>query len=126
MTDLGNYEAQSELLNALNENVALTSLAKGGFHNRVARKDSAFPRVVYSEINNVPTDYADNKEREATVNFQLSIFTDSQTVSFETQMTKVIDKIMKELEYKKYDSQSLYEEDTKLYHKALRYEKKYI
>lgn len=125
MSDLGNYDAQSELFQALRTDEELASIAIGGFHNLVAEQDSPFPRVVYSEINNVPSGHADNEESRATVNFQVSIFTDSQTVMHEKAMTKAVDRIMKSLEYGKYDSQSLYEEDTKLYHKPLRYEKNF-
>lgn len=121
--DLGNYEAQEELLQALKNDDELATLAKGGFHNLVAKKDSDFPRVVYSEINNTPTGHADNKESRATVNFQVSIFTNHETVSSENQMVKAIDRIMKSLEYGKYDQQRLYETDTELYHVPLRYEK---
>lgn len=123
--DLGNYDAQSELFRALRNDVELSTLAKGGFHNLVAEQDAPFPRVVYSELNNRPTKHADNEETKATVNFQVSIFTDSQTVMHEKAMTKAIDRIMKALSYRKYDSQSLYEEDTKLHHKPLRYEKNF-
>lgn len=123
--DLGNYDAQSELFTALQNDTELATLTKGGFHNLVADSDAPFPRIVYSEIDNTPTGHADNDESKATVNFQVSIFTDSQTVIHETLITKAIDRIMKSLEYRKYDSQSLYEEDTQLYHKPLRYEKNF-
>lgn len=123
--DLGNYDAQSELLSALEGDEELVALAKGDIHNLVAESDAPFPRVVYSELNNRPTSHADNQETKATVNFQVSIFTDTQTVSSEKKMVKAIDRIMKSLKYKKYDSQSLYEKDTKLFHKPLRYEKNF-
>lgn len=123
--DLGNYDAQSELFRALRTDTELVSLAVGGFHNLVADSDANFPRVVYSELNNTPTKHADGEEVKATVDFQVSIFTDSATSYKETPMTKAIDRIMKSLHYKKYDSQPLYEEDTKLFHKALRYEKNF-
>lgn len=122
---MSNYDAEDEIFQALSNDDELSSLAKGGFHNRVARKDSAFPRVVFSEITNLPTGYADNKEYRATTNFQVSIFTDGSTVNKEIEMIKAVDRIMKSIEYGKYDSQNLYEVDTKIYHKALRYEKNF-
>lgn len=125
MTELGNYDAQAELFDALVNDVELSNLAVGGFHNRVAKQDAEFPRVVYTRLNNAPTKYADGEEVKATVNFQVSVFTDVETVSKETKMIKVVDRIMKGLEYGKYDEQPLYETDTKLYHVALRYEKNY-
>ena len=118
MTDLGNYDAQDELFAALRNDTELATLTKGGFHNLVAKKDSDFPRVVYSEINNRPTHFADGEEQRATVNFQVSVFTNSETIDDEKTMIKAIDRIMKSLEYGKYDQQGLYEEDTKLYHAA--------
>lgn len=125
MSELGNYDAQAELFDALRNDTELPGLAVGGFHNRVADKDANFPRVVYTRLNNTPTKYADGEEVKATVNFQVSVFTDSQTVNKETEMIKAVDRIMKGLEYGKYDEQPLYETDTKLYHVALRYEKNY-
>lgn len=125
MRDLGNYEAQSELLSALRSNEELSKLVTGGYHNLVANKDAPFPRVVYTEINNTPTGYADGDEVKATVNFQLSIFADKYTVADIGQINRLLDKLMKDLEYKKYDSVTLYEDDTELYHKALRYTKNY-
>src|SRR5699024_4849621 len=125
MSDLGNYDAQSELFSALRNDEELSNLAVGGYHNRVAKQDAPFPRVVYTRLDNTPTKYADGDEVKATVNFQVSVFTDGQTVNKETQMIKAIDRIMKVLEYGKYDEQPLYETDTKLYHVALRYEKNY-
>lgn len=123
--DLGNYDAQSELFQSLNNDNELSTLAKGGFFNLVAEEDADFPRVVYSEIENIPTRHADNAESRATVNFQISIFNNESTIPNETSMVKSVDRIMRKLKYKKYDSQSLYEQDTKLYQKALRYEKNF-
>lgn len=123
--DLGNYNAQSELFLALRNDEELSSLVIGGFHNLVAEKDAPFPRLVYSEINNRPTGHADNGEVKATVNFQVSIFNTSQTIIHESKIHQAIDRVMRSLNYQKYDVQALYEEDTKIFHKALRYEKNF-
>lgn len=124
-TDLGNYEAQAEVFRALRNDDELSNLAVGGFHNKVAIQDAPFPRVVYTELYNAPSGYADGKEVKATVNYQISIFTDSATVMYETQMIKAVDRIMKSLEYGKYDADSLYETDTKLHHKLGLYTKNF-
>jgi hypothetical protein len=123
--DLGNYDAQTELFQALQNDNELATLSKGGFHNRVAKQDAPFPRIVYTKLNDRPTGHADNKKNRATVNFQVSIFTDAETIIHETAMIKVVDRIMETLEYGKYDEQGLYETDTKLNHVALRYEKNF-
>lgn len=125
MKDLGNYEAQKELLQALQSNNDLVELVKDGFHNLVADSDADFPRVVYSELQNRYTGYADNDEIKAEVHFQISIFTNSDTIRYQNDILKLIDSTMKQLNYKKYDSIDLYEDDTKLYHKGLRYEKNF-
>lgn len=125
MKDLGNYDAQKELLRALKNNSELVELVKGGFHNLVAEQTVDFPRVVYNELQNRYIGYADNDENKAEVHFQVSIFTDSSTVRYQNDILKLIDSTMKQLNYKKYDSIDLYEEDTKLYHKGLRYEKNF-
>lgn len=119
------YDAQSELFEALRSHPELSKIVKGGFHNRVAKEDAEFPRVVYTRIGNEPTKHADGNEFRTTVNFQLSIFTDAETVSHETELEKILDELMKSLEYRKYDAQSLYETDTGIYHVPLRYEKNF-
>lgn len=125
MSDLGNYDAQAELFQALRNDTELSTLAKGGFFNRVAEQDAEFPRVVYTQINDSPSEHADNKEVKATVNFQISIFTNAETIVYETQIYKEVERIMKSLEYGKYDYQPLYEVDTGIHHLALRYEKNF-
>lgn len=124
-TDLGNYEAQAEVFQALRDDDVLSGLAVGGFYNKVAKQDADFPRVVYTELYNAPASWADGEERKATVNYQISIFTDAATVIYETQMIKAVDRIMKSLEYRKYDADSLYETDTKLHHKLGLYTKNF-
>lgn len=119
------YDAQSELFQALKSHPRLSEIVKGGFHNRVAKQDAPFPRVVYTRLRNEPTKHADGNEFITTVDFQLSIFTDSETVSRETELERILDELMKSLDYRKYDAQSLYETDTGVYHVPLRYEKNF-
>lgn len=120
------YDAQRELLHALNGNAELVELVKGGFHNLVAKKTASFPRIVYSRLDNSDDAFADNELVKASVYFQVSIFTDSSTVSLQTELMKKISILMAKLNYRKYDeSPDLYEEDTGLYHKALRFTKNY-
>lgn len=126
MTD--NFDAKSVLFKALQSDEYLATEVIGGFHNRVVNDSDdepiPFPRVVYQEIRNDDTDYRDNEPTSAIVGFQISIFTDSETVSKETPIAKAVDKLIKSIGYKRYDLQDLYETDTKRYHKAMRYHKK--
>ncbi|MBP1967977.1 hypothetical protein J2Z83_000069 [Virgibacillus natechei] len=123
MTKFKHYDAQVELLQALRSNEELTRLVVGGFHNMVARQTSSFPRIVYTEIKNADEDFKDNELSMAVVNFQVSIFCDEKTIIDQTAITKEVARTMSEIEYHKYDQENLYEEDTELYHRAMRFTK---
>lgn len=125
MSELGNYNAQAELYQALKNDIQLFNLVKGGFFNKVAEQDADFPRLVYTQLDDSNTKFADDKEIEATVRVQMSIFNTSETVTKETQIYKEIDRFMKSLGYSRYDYQQLYESDTGIHHLVLRYEKQF-
>ncbi len=124
MSITDSFDAKAELLNALESSPLLLQEVTGGFHNKVAPKVEPFPRVVYQEIRNGDEDYADNESTSAVVAFQISIFCNQETVSKETKIAKEVDKVLKSIGYKRYDSIDLFEEDTKRHHKAMRYRKK--
>lgn len=120
------YDAQKELLKALRGDSEIVEITKGGFHNLVAKKTAKFPRIVYSRIINSDEAFADNELVKASVNFQISIFTDESTVYLQTELMKLVSSLMASLEYAKYDeSPDLFEEDTGLYHKAMRFTKNF-
>jgi hypothetical protein len=117
------FDAKTELSATLVNDLSLKELVTGGFHNRVASDVNAFPRVIYTELKNADDSYADNQARSSEVRFQISIFTNSNTVSKETKIAKEIDQLIKSIGYGRYDSQDLYEEADKVFHKAMRYKK---
>ncbi|MCP1124563.1 DUF3168 domain-containing protein [Bacillus sp. 3103sda1] len=117
------FDAKSELLSSLKANINLVTLCTGGFHNRKAKDVNAYPRLVYTEINNADDEFADNEAISSEVRFQISIFTNESNVSKETPIAKEADKVMKELGYSRYSSIDLYEEDDQVFHKAVRYVK---
>ncbi|MCY7999378.1 MULTISPECIES: hypothetical protein [Bacillus] len=120
------FDAKAELSAALVNDFLLKELVTGGFHNRVASDVNAYPRIMYTELKNADDSYADNQARSSEVRFQISIFTNSNTVSKETKIAKEIDRIMKSIGYGRYDSQDLYEEADKVFHKAMRYKKAFF
>ncbi|QBP06944.1 DUF3168 domain-containing protein [Virgibacillus phage Mimir87] len=128
MTVTAKFDAKTELLAALKSSTLLQKEVIGGFHNLVAESTDdnpiPFPRIVYQEITNNDDDYADNKATSALVKFQMSIYCDSKTIGKQTPIAKEIDDVMKSIDYAQYDSIDLYETDTKLYHKPVRYSKK--
>ncbi|KMM52593.1 hypothetical protein ACH95_22405 [Bacillus glycinifermentans] len=120
------FDAKAELSAALVNDRSLQELVTGGFHNRVASDVNAFPRVVYTELKNADGSYADNQPQSSEVRFQISVFTNSNTVSKETKIAKEIDRLLKSIGYGRYDSQDLYEEADKVFHKAMRYKKAFF
>ncbi|KAA6475134.1 tail completion protein gp17 [Bacillus swezeyi] len=120
------FDAKAELSAALVNDLSLKELVTGGFHNRVASDVNAYPRVIYTELKNADDSYADNQPGSSEVRFQISIFTNSSTNSKETKIAKEIDRLMKLGGYSRYDSQDLYEEVDKVFHKAMRYMKDFF
>lgn len=120
---IGNYDAKRELLHKLKSHEELNELCKGDFHDRLANVDAALPRVVYTRTTNTPTRHADNRPSQYRVAFLLSIFTDKQSVILESRIEEILDQLMMDLHYLKYDDNDNYEEETGLFHKSLRYEK---
>ncbi|MCY7566155.1 DUF3168 domain-containing protein [Bacillus safensis] len=120
------FDAKKELSVALRKNNELKQLVTGGFHQLVANDVAAFPRVVFSEITNRDQEYRDNQAAASEVRFQLSIFSKADTRTHETEIAKLIDKLMKDLGYGRYDSVDLYETDTKIFHKGMRYVKTFF
>ncbi|MCY9204358.1 tail completion protein gp17 [Bacillus atrophaeus] len=120
------YSPKIELTKTLTSSALLKELAPGGIHNLVANDVSAFPRVVFSEIQDADADFADNKVYSFEVRYQISIFTQASTRGNETTIAAEIDRLMREIGYSRYDSQDLYETDTKVFHKARRYRKTYF
>ncbi|MDR7669039.1 DUF3168 domain-containing protein [Bacillus altitudinis] len=119
-------DAKKELSAALIKNNELKQLVTGGFHNLVADDVAAFPRVVFSEITNRDQAYRDNHSAASEVRFQLSIFSKADTRKNETEIAKQIDRLMKDLGYGRYDSVDLYETDTKIFHRGMRYVKTFF
>ncbi|MEG7334011.1 tail completion protein gp17 [Bacillus sp. 0102A] len=116
----------NELVKTLTSSSKLNELVTGGIHNLIANDVNAFPRVVFYEFKDADAGYADNKAYCFEVRFQVSIFTQSNTRRSEKPIANEIDKLMRSIGYGRYDSHPLYEEDTKVYHKAMRYVKGYF
>ncbi|MBS4198616.1 DUF3168 domain-containing protein [Bacillus sp. FJAT-49732] len=124
MSITDSFDAKAELLRTLESNAFLSKEVTGDFHNKVASEVDPFPRIVYQEISNSDSDFADNQAASSVVAFQISIYCDEETISKETKIAKEVDKVLKSIGYKRYDSIDLFEEDTRRHHKAMRYRKK--
>lgn len=85
-------------------------------------RGSQYPRVVLSEITGDDTDYMDNEPTSIEYIVQVSIFDKKETLA----IYQVIDPILKENGWRRLPgSPEIYEEDTQLYHRPLRYRKKH-
>jgi len=121
------FDAKKELTKALVGSPVLKLEVVGGFHNRFAAspdgKPIPFPRIIFQELRNNDDNFQDNAATAANVGYQISVFTNHSTNTKETLIAKEVDRVMKSIGYTRYDSVDLYENDTNLYHKAMRYEK---
>lgn len=95
----------------------LTSVnASFGWYN----KDLDITHVTFIQIGDKPTEYSDDEETGTVYTVQIDIWGKDD---YETMQKKnIIRELMKNSEFGYIDGQDLYEDDTKIYHKALRYQ----
>jgi len=109
-----------EILQALESNQALVSLLGGKKIYWLVAGMAEYPYITYSELANHDTDYADDKATASEIHIQVDIWSKGNP----TKIAAEVDKTMRRLGYTRYGAIDLYESDTKVYHKALRYETK--
>ena len=119
-----NFDLKAELLSTLKSSEILKKQVDGGFHNLVADDVVPLPRIIYQELDNNDSDFLDNKPTGSFVRFQVSIYCNHENIGRQTTIAKEVDRLMKSIGYVRYDSIDLYEEDTGLFHKPMRYSKK--
>lgn len=110
-----------EVAAALRGNAALISLLGG---DRIYRhwvpedKKDIFPRVTFFELSNFDNRYVEDTADASEIHHQVDIWSmDPSTAALGTE----VDAAMKGIGFARYSGADLYEEDTKIYHKALRY-----
>lgn len=86
-------------------------------YQSVAKDAEKFPRITFFEMDNFDTDYADDEAYGSEVQFQIDIWSKGSTSAIAGE----VDKIMKSLSFKRDSSADLYEDDTLIYHKGMRY-----
>jgi hypothetical protein len=81
-------------------------------------KENVFPRVTFFELSNFDNHYAEDAADSSEVHYQVDIWSmDPSTAEVGTE----VDAAMKGAGFARYSGADLYEDDTKIYHKALRY-----
>ncbi|BAU27632.1 uncharacterized protein DUF3168 [Aneurinibacillus soli] len=107
-----------KIVQALESNQVLVSLLGGKrIYPLKAPRPNEFPRITFFELNNADDQYADDAAISSEIRVQIDVWakTPSSEVSQEVART------MKELGFQRYSAQDLYEEDTEIFHKGMRY-----
>jgi hypothetical protein len=76
-----------------------------------------YPRITFSEVNNIDSDYADDSAVSAEIRLQIDVWSKSNYSAIVAR----VNAIMESLGFTRYYSIDLYESDTDVFHKALRY-----
>ncbi|AZF88354.1 structural protein [Bacillus phage AP631] len=109
-----------DILQALENDQELVSLLGGKrIYYRKAKKAEEFPRITYFELDNRPDGFADNEESESEITFQIDIWSKGST----TAIQKKVNEIMKSIGFSRYAVADLYEDDTQIFHYAMRFAK---
>lgn len=76
-----------------------------------------FPSITFFELNNMDTQGADNENYASSISIQIDIW-DKKPPNL---IAKEVDRVMKSLGFFRFGTADIFEEDTKIYHKGLRY-----
>ncbi|ASA25421.1 tail completion protein gp17 [Paenibacillus donghaensis] len=76
-----------------------------------------FPRITFFEMINNDNRYAEDAADSSEIHFQVDVWHKAATAALGTE----VDIAMKASGFARYSGADLFEEDTKIYHKALRY-----
>lgn len=113
---------KSDVNKALSGNQRLVLLL-GGDHVYQLQAPNAdeFPRITFFEVFNVPAAHADNRETASRIEMQVSIWTVDENKSKETEIASEVLSSMLTIGFMRSSSTDLYERDTGIYHKAMRF-----
>ncbi|MED0672036.1 DUF3168 domain-containing protein [Aneurinibacillus aneurinilyticus] len=107
-----------KIVQALESNQALVSLLGGKrIYQLVAPNPDEFPRITFFEMDNVDDRFADDEAISSEIRIQIDIWSKKSTPNIADE----VDKTMKSLGFRRTASADLYEEDTKVFHKGMRY-----
>lgn len=111
-------DIKSEVRTALLSNAALILLLGGErIYQLAAPRAEEFPRITFFEIDNSDSEFADDEAYAADVSLQIDVWHKESTSAIAGE----VDKTMKELGWSRTSAPDLYEQDIKVFHKAMRY-----
>ncbi|MDM5270540.1 DUF3168 domain-containing protein [Bacillus wiedmannii] len=109
-----------DILQALESNQELLSVLGGKrIYYRKARNADEFPRITFFELNNVPDSFADDEITSSEITFQIDIWSKNSTTAIHSK----VDAIMNGIGFTRYAIADLYEDDTQIFHYAMRFRK---
>ncbi|WP_309479083.1 tail completion protein gp17 [Brevibacillus agri] len=114
-------DIKTEIRTALLNNAALVSLLGGERVYQLAAPNATVPRITFFEVDNRDAAFADDVPIMANVIVQVDIWSKGST----SAMAGEVDKTMKAHGWSRTSAADLFEEDTKVYHKALRYRRQF-
>lgn len=113
-------DMKPKVYSALKNDPVLANLISGRVIFYALPDNPAFPCITYYEQNNSPALYGDGQE----VTSESVIVIDAWSQGSTTAVAKAVDAVMAGLNYIREFAADLYETDTKVYHKSMRYRNK--
>jgi hypothetical protein len=106
------------ILQALEANTALVSLLGGKrIYQMYDPNSTEFPRITFFEYNNVDSNYADDSAFASDINIQIDVWSKASTSAIALEVNRT----MESLDFVRTYSIDLYESDTKIFHKTMRF-----
>lgn len=112
-------DLKSQVYQVLANDQELITLLGGKRVYQIAASDATvYPRVTFFELDNVDADYADDAPMSARVSIQVDVWSKGNY----SAIVQRVNELMESIGFVRYYSTDLYETDTGVYHKALRYQ----
>ncbi len=112
---------KSAVLTALQTATALSTLQGQKFYYFHPPEFTNLPVASYFEVENVGNLYADDQEIGSEMVYQIDLWGKSSL----TALAIGVDAVMTSLDFNRITAADLYEQDTKIWHKSMRYRRDY-
>jgi hypothetical protein len=109
---------KTEVLTALQGDSALVALLGGSYIYQIRAPSGLAKYVTFFELTNFDSEFADDTAVASEIHLQVDVWVVGGSTS---AIADQVDTTMKTLGFKRTGGADLYEEDTNIYHKALRY-----
>jgi hypothetical protein len=108
---------KSAVLTALQTNSAMSTLYGQKFYFQYPPDFLNLPVGSYFELGNIGNLYADNQEIGSEIIYQIDLWSKASLTAYALG----VDSAMTSLDFTRIQSIDMYEEDTRIYHKSMRY-----